>query len=638
MKTIKRAFYTLLTMVLLSACLTGGRLHAEPDDQTAQSTSTDSGKKAEALSITVSNSSGNLTDLTDDMYSTYVSVNATDPVTIKADQNIYGIYIEWYKVPGEWDLENGSESIKCGTNGFLHEFVKLDGSSNSCTMNLRSNEAICNISAYSEGQLPDDVQVWEPVCEKADLLVYSTHADDEILFLGGALATYAGEQGLSAEVVYMTNYWNAAIIREHEKLDGLWVVGVRNYPVVGPFEDLYATSLEGAKTVYNYDEVVGWTTEMARRFKPQVVITQDFNGEYGHGGHILLANAVAEAVDNANDASFHPESADKYGTWDVPKAYFHLYETNLITLDLRQPLSKFGGQTAVEVASSAYKRHESQQWCWFYVSDDPNDPKAGQINCSLFGLYRSTVGEDTGNDMLEHITTYEEIARQEEEARIASEQEAARKAAEEVAAREEAEKKASTEEAAKKEAKKSSALKIIIIVIVVIVVLVLAVAGFMYYNAEQERKRQLERKRRQQARRRRESDRYLDEGGSRGSGSDRNRGSGSDRSRGSGSDHSRGSSSDYSRGSGVSRSNGSRGGSGSGRSERRSDNDDRRRASSNRASGRDTERGRTSSGRDTERGRTSSGRRYDDRDRRSDDRSRSSDDRGGRSSDRDGRR
>ncbi len=35
-----------------------------------------------------------------------------------------------------------------------------------------------------------------------------------------------------------------------------------------------------------------------------IVVTQDLNGEYGHGGHMLLAKAVCEAVDNSNDAAF----------------------------------------------------------------------------------------------------------------------------------------------------------------------------------------------------------------------------------------------------------------------------------------------------------------------------------------------
>ena len=44
----------------------------------------------------------------------------------------------------------------------------------------------------------------------------------EILFLGGVLATYAGQQHLNVQVCYMTNYWDGDRRREHEKLDGLW--------------------------------------------------------------------------------------------------------------------------------------------------------------------------------------------------------------------------------------------------------------------------------------------------------------------------------------------------------------------------------------------------------------------------------
>ena len=58
------------------------------------------------------------------------------------------------------------------------------------------------------------------------------------------------------------------------------------------------------------------------------------------------------------------------------------------------------GMTAVEVATAAYKRHVSQQWCWFYVSDDY------QYSCAEFGLYRTLVGADTENNMLENIKTY----------------------------------------------------------------------------------------------------------------------------------------------------------------------------------------------------------------------------------------
>ena len=77
----------------------------------------------------------------------------------------------------------------------------------------------------------------------------------------------------------MTNYWNGATVREHEKLDGLWESGVKHYPVNGEFDDIYATDLNGAMSVYSYDDVLGYVTEQIRRFKPLVVVTQDINGE-----------------------------------------------------------------------------------------------------------------------------------------------------------------------------------------------------------------------------------------------------------------------------------------------------------------------------------------------------------------------
>ena len=39
-------------------------------------------------------------------------------------------------------------------------------------------------------------------------------------------------------------------------------------------------------------------------------------------------------------------------------------------MNLRLPLSRMGNRTSIEVQTAAYKKHVSQQWCWFYVSDD----------------------------------------------------------------------------------------------------------------------------------------------------------------------------------------------------------------------------------------------------------------------------
>jgi LmbE family N-acetylglucosaminyl deacetylase len=299
-------------------------------------------------------------------------------------------------------------------------------------MRFSANVKISDITGFTAGLLPGDIQVWEPALEDPDILVFSTHADDEILFLGSVLVTYGGELKKKVQVVYMCEFFSTASEREHEKLDGLWTAGIRNYPVNGPFSDTNGTTLSEAEKKYGYDNVAAFATENIRRFKPQVVVTQDFKGEYGHGGHIVLAEGVKRAVENSLNADYVPESSEKYGVWDVPKTYFHLYPENEIFISVREPLENMGGRIGLDILADAYRKHESQQWCWFYVSDDPEDPKAAQINCAEFGLYQTQVGPDTEgvNDMMEHVTSYEE------QERIAAEAERARQEAAEKSRRE----------------------------------------------------------------------------------------------------------------------------------------------------------------------------------------------------------
>lgn len=362
-------------------------------------------------------------DMTNESYDTMSTFNNGDTVTIKSDTPIGSLYIAWNnKTVAPWTLSYSDGSTQsCGTHGYLHEYVILDKADTTVTINIESDGMkICRLYVFGEGEKPSWVQDWTPSCEKADILLISTHADDEQLFFGGIIPYYAGELNLSVQVAYFTNYWNGANIREHEKLDGLWTVGVKNYPVNGDFDDLYATSLEAAKTVYDYEATKEFMVRIIRRFKPLVVVGQDFNGEYGHGGHMLTAAAIGEAVELTYDASAYPESAKEYGTWDVPKTYIHLYPERSIKLDCRRQLSNFDNKTVLEVASEGYLQHASQQWCWFYVSDDY------EYSCALFGLYRTTVGDDTGqNDILENLTTYEEQARIEAESIAAAESEKA---------------------------------------------------------------------------------------------------------------------------------------------------------------------------------------------------------------------
>lgn len=336
-------------------------------------------------------------------------------ITVSSNENIDSLYIEWDEEPVPWVLTSGSQSIQCGADGFLHEYVKVGGNSNSATITIPDRGAtVVDIYAFSAGNLPAWVQIWKPPYEKADILYFSTHSDDDVLFFGGLIPTYLDSGKYRIQAAYIVDHAKSSPpygdepYRVHELLNCIWTMGIDHYPQMGIFGDWYSTSLEGAEEYQSLDEFEEYITEVIRKFKPQVVISQDFEGEYGHGQHRLAAAALAEAVEVTADAGKYPSSASKYGTWEVPKVYYHLYAENEIVLDARVPLSRYGGKTALDVAKEGFQCHESQLWTDYYVSDGiDDDGYMAPYPCTRFGLYRSTVGLDTGNDIMENIVPYD---------------------------------------------------------------------------------------------------------------------------------------------------------------------------------------------------------------------------------------
>ena len=350
-------------------------------------------------------------------------VSAGGTLTVKTETQIAGVYIIFDRVPKPWTCRGEYGEMACGQNGFLHEYVDVAeglGAARSLTLTFPDGARIKQISVWSAGSLPDTVQVWEPPYAEADLLLFSTHSDDEHLFFAGILPTCI-DRGLDAQVVYMVQH-NDVPSRTHEQLDGLWAVGVRHYPVIGPFPDLYSTSLETARTVFagyghTEDDFSAYAVEQLRRFRPQVVIGHDVNGEYNHGAHIVNSLALQKALVAALDAAAYPESAARWGTWDVPKTYLHLWKEGQVTMNWDVPLASYDGLTAFQVSNLGYNEHASQHWTWFtrWIRGTKDAPitAASQITtyspCE-YGLYRTTVGADTPgvNDFFEHITPYAE--------------------------------------------------------------------------------------------------------------------------------------------------------------------------------------------------------------------------------------
>lgn len=452
-------------------------------------------QEAADLEVSYSTSYGNtFLNGTDNSYDSAGILATGEVLTIQSQEMMQGLYIKWDRIPGEYTILVGEQGITGGTEGFLHEYIELPENTTSVSIQADHEIRICDIDVYGAGELPQQVQIWQPSCENADVLVFATHSDDEILFLGATLAQYAGIQKLNVQMAYMCEFNSTAPIREHEKLDGIWHCGVRNYPVCGDFlDDVGSLKEDGARQVYDLNALEGFVTETIRRFRPLVVVSQDLRGEYGHGAHIVFAEAIKNAVDQSMNEDYFSEQLQTYEAYDVPKTYFHLYGENQIQLDVQDPIEEFGGKTIFEVVSEAYQYHKSQLWCAFYVSDGEyrleKKYKGYKYGIRDFGLYRSTVGADTqGNNMMENLKSYGQIAAEEEAKRL--EEEKKRQELE----RQEAEKQeASQAKKTQKENKKSPIGVIIKIILLLICVFVLGIV-LRYLQVEMRRRRRRKRR------------------------------------------------------------------------------------------------------------------------------------------------
>ena len=339
--------------------------------------------------------------------------------------NISGLYLV-FDTPVKYSVNIGNKIYSGGQNGFIHEYVPVSESNPNVRhvyINLPKGATICDIYAFSGKTMPDWVQTWEPPCEKADLLLVSSHADDEQLFFAGVLPYYTQVKNYAVQVAYMTDH-NGEIKRHHERLDGLWKAGVRHYPISSGYADIYSDSVgEALQNLASYDiderTIVEYQKSVIARFQPQVIVTHDVNGEYGHGMHRLTAKTVCQAVDEA-----------KVSFPFLKKVYLHSYDNGSTTLDfLDTAFAELGGKTPFEVSQSAFLCHKSQLGTWFkgwlFGSDGSNTSAATiqKYSPMKYGLYYMATGVSDAkkNDLMEGITCYEELDRiaKEEADRIA---------------------------------------------------------------------------------------------------------------------------------------------------------------------------------------------------------------------------
>lgn len=158
------------------------------------------------------------------------------------------------------------------------------------------------------------------------LLVALAHPDDESFGMAGTIARYAGE-GVeialicatngdvgSADPEYLEGYETMAELRMEELrcaaqelgFSQVYTFGYRDSGMPGTPDNEHPDSLCAA----DMDEVVEQVTKVIREVRPQVVVTFDPYGGYGHPDHVKMHEATTRAFEVAGDPACYPEHID----------------------------------------------------------------------------------------------------------------------------------------------------------------------------------------------------------------------------------------------------------------------------------------------------------------------------------------
>lgn len=171
------------------------------------------------------------------------------------------------------------------------------------------------------------------------MLMAFAHPDDESFGMGGAIAYYA-RQGVQIALICSTNGDVGTV--DPERLEGYRSIGelrldelrcaaetlgitevitfgYRDSGMMGTPENNHPDCLWQA----DQNVVVGRIVREIRRFRPQVVVTFDPYGGYGHPDHMYMNRATTRAFHAAGDPAQYPEQlAEGLQPYQPAKLYY----------------------------------------------------------------------------------------------------------------------------------------------------------------------------------------------------------------------------------------------------------------------------------------------------------------------------
>src|SRR3954469_19707515 len=184
------------------------------------------------------------------------------------------------------------------------------------------------------------------------LLLVHAHPDDETIGTGAVMARYAAE-GAQVTLVTCTLGEEGEVLvpalaqlakAEADQLGGYRVLelteamralGVTDHRFLGGpgrWRDSGMMGLpenDAPRAFWRADltEATRELVAVVREIRPQVLVTYDENGGYGHPDHIQAHRVAMAAVDAAADPSFAPSAGP---AWSVPKVYWSVLPRSAI--------------------------------------------------------------------------------------------------------------------------------------------------------------------------------------------------------------------------------------------------------------------------------------------------------------------
>jgi LmbE family N-acetylglucosaminyl deacetylase len=180
------------------------------------------------------------------------------------------------------------------------------------------------------------------------LVFFGAHPDDETFGLGGTLAHYAlrgvkvyyacatlGEAGTvdpqfkrGAEAVVDVRLREMECAAKKLGLAGVIYLGFRDSGMFGSTDNRHPDALVNAPV----EKAAASMVRVIRSLKPQVVVTHDAGGGYGHPDHVAVHLAAVRAFHDAGDPACYPEAGPAYRP---QKLYFIVHPRRSMRLAIK---------------------------------------------------------------------------------------------------------------------------------------------------------------------------------------------------------------------------------------------------------------------------------------------------------------